>query len=174
MFRKRFGAIAFENLKLSLAKIRKLPVWIETDLSLQKKHKKNECFSLYIIQSLSWSAHVLLLRVLKRRIHVNGQQLTRYLEKLSLVQWTFSSPFQLESLHLSLFLFMAAIFQRLNKWSCIKYLIKIKISAHRHFIFYRFKDLLVSNIQPWNSIIDRMFVTTRVKIVTIISAILSS
>ena len=39
MLGNKFGAIPFESLKISLAIIRKLWVWKETDLSLSKKHR---------------------------------------------------------------------------------------------------------------------------------------
>ena len=39
----KFGGIPFESLKISLAKIRKLWVWIKTNLSQKKKHQKDKC-----------------------------------------------------------------------------------------------------------------------------------
>ena len=53
MLGNRFGSISFDSLKISLAKIRKLRVLIETDLSVQKKYRQNECFSLKMIQNFS-------------------------------------------------------------------------------------------------------------------------
>ena len=83
-----FRATPFESLKISVARIRKLRVLTETNPSLSKKHQKDEYLSLQVIKKLSRSLNTLLFRVLPWRIHTNGQQLTCYLRKKSLVQWT--------------------------------------------------------------------------------------
>ena len=44
MLGNTFGEIPFESLKISLAKIRKLQIGTEVDLSLLKKHRKDEYF----------------------------------------------------------------------------------------------------------------------------------
>ena len=58
-----FGAMNFELLKISVTRIRKLQVWIGTDLSLSNKHQKHQCLSLQIIlTNLPWNLTILLFR----------------------------------------------------------------------------------------------------------------
>ena len=64
---------------------------------------------------------------------------------------------------------MVAMLHRSNKWICIKYLVKAQISVYGNFIFY----LIVPNKQTWNSKIDRLFVTSRIKFIIMTLVILS-
>ena len=84
-----FGAIPFESLKISLAKLHsQLRVWIETDLSLSKKNQKDECFSLRVIWNLSWSLNILLFRILPWGIPNYKWTIVDVLSvKISLAQW---------------------------------------------------------------------------------------